>query len=325
MDNNGTAFEHIPVLLNEVLEGLEPRPGGVYVDGTLGGGGHSQAILQHIAPGGRLYGIDRDEAAIEAASARLSEYPGFSALRGNFHDVRALLAERGVERIDGALLDLGVSSHQLDTSERGFSFHLGEEGERDAPLDMRMDRRQALTAADIVNTYDERTLTRILREYGEENWAARIAQIIVEHRKVSPLCTTGDLVRAIDAAIPKKVRMREGGHPARRSFMALRIAVNDELEPLERALDDFAGLLVPGGRLCVITFHSLEDRIVKHTFRRMQNPCVCPPKAPICTCGRVSLGRALGGGAAASAEESAGNPRSRSAKLRVFEKLRVPE
>ncbi len=309
------SFEHIPVLLEEVLAGLAPQPGGVYVDGTLGGGGHSAEILARIAPGGRLYGIDRDEAAIAAATERLGANGGFAALRGNFHDAPALLAECGVTEIDGALLDLGVSSHQLDTAERGFSFH------ENMPLDMRMDQRQTLTAADIVNTYEERELARILREYGEENWASRIAQIIVEHRAKEPLRTTGDLVRAIDAAIPKKIRLRDTGHPARRSFMALRIAVNDELDPLARALEDFVTLLRPGGRLCVITFHSLEDRIVKQAFRRMQHPCVCPPKAPICTCGRQPVARALGGAIAPGAEELERNPRARSAKLRVAEKL----
>jgi 16S rRNA (cytosine1402-N4)-methyltransferase len=309
------SFEHIPVLLAETLQALRPRPGGVYIDGTLGGGGHSAAILPRIAPGGLLYGIDRDQAAIDAATARLGGDPAFIAVRGNFHDARALLAERGVARIDGALLDLGVSSHQIDTAARGFSFH------EDAPLDMRMDQRQPLTAADIVNTYPRAELSRILREYGEEAWAARIAEILVERRAAAPLVTTGDLVRAIDAAIPKKVRMRADGHPARRSFMALRIAVNDELAPLSAALEDLVALLNPGGRLCVLTFHSLEDRIVKRTLRRLQNPCVCPPKAPICTCGLKPVLRTLGGATPPSPAECAGNPRARSAKLRAAEKL----
>jgi len=318
---DNTAYHHIPVLLAETLEALRPRPGGVYLDGTLGGGGHSQAILERIAPGGRLFGIDRDAAAIEAATARLANYPGFAALRGNFHDASALLAAQGVTQLDGALLDLGVSSHQIDRLERGFSFHPDESGSLNAALDMRMDRRQTLTAAHIVNTYDGGTLTRILRDYGEESWAARIANIILERRAIEPLRTTGDLVRVIDAAIPKKVRMRAGGHPARRSFMALRIAVNDELEPLDSALDDLCALLSPRGRLCVITFHSLEDRIVKRTFRRMQNPCVCPPKAPVCTCGRKPSARVIGGSVSPSAEECERNPRARSAKLRIAERL----
>jgi len=314
------AFQHTPVLLAEVLEALSLRPGGVYLDGTLGGGGHSQAILERISPGGKLYGIDRDATAIQAATARLAAYPGFTALRGNFHDAPALLAALGVTILNGALLDLGVSSHQIDTAERGFSFHPDESGSLDAALDMRMDRRQSLTAAHIVNTYDEGALARILRDYGEESWAARIAKIIVERRAIEPLRTTGDLVRVIDAAIPKKVRMRAGGHPARQSFMALRIAVNDELEPLDSALNDLCSLLAPGGRLCVITFHSLEDRIVKRAFRRMQNPCVCPPKAPICTCGRKPLARVIGGSVSPSLEECERNPRARSAKLRVLER-----
>ncbi len=309
-------FKHVPVLLDEVMAQLSPRPGGVYVDGTLGGGGHSAAILSRIQPGGRLYGIDRDQAAIDAATARLSALPGFAALRGNFHDVKALLAEQGVEKIDGMLLDLGVSSHQLDTAARGFSYH------QDAPLDMRMDQRQPMTAADLVNTYSEAELTRIIRDYGEESWAARIARMIVEHRGIQPLATTGDLVRAIDAAIPRKVRDKDDGHSARRTFQALRIAVNDELAPLENALQDAVALLAPGGRLCVITFHSLEDRIVKHTFRRLAKPCVCPPKAPICTCGKVPSVKVLGGGGIApSAEELNDNPRARSAKLRVAQKV----
>ncbi|MCL2545269.1 MAG: 16S rRNA (cytosine(1402)-N(4))-methyltransferase RsmH [Clostridia bacterium] len=321
MNPENPTFQHTPVLLAETLEALRPRPGGVYLDGTLGGGGHSQAILERIAPGGRLYGIDRDEAAISAATARLAPFPGFTALRGNFHEARSLLAAQGVERLDGVLLDLGVSSHQIDTSERGFSFHPDERGSLDATLDMRMDRRQALTAAHIVNTYGERALARILRDYGEERWAARIAKIIVERRALEPLRTTGDLVRAIDAAIPKKVRMRDSGHPARRSFMALRIAVNDELAPLDPALEDLCALLAPGGRLCVITFHSLEDRIVKRAFRRLNNPCVCPPKAPVCTCGRRPCARVIGGSVAPSAEECERNPRARSARLRTLEKM----
>ena len=310
------AFAHRPVLLGETLHWLAPQPGGVYVDGTLGGGGHSEAVLARIQPDGRLYGIDRDPAAIEAATLRLGAWPGFQALRGNFHDARALLAAQGVACVQGALLDLGVSSHQLDTAERGFSYH------QDAPLDMRMDPAQVLSAADLVNTLDAAALARILRDWGEERWAARIAQMLVEHRARAPLRTTGDLVAAVDAAIPKRVRAQDDGHPARRTFQALRIAVNDELAPLEAALEDFAALLAPGGRLCVITFHSLEDRIVKHAFRRMQHPCVCPPKAPICTCGRLPIGRALGGGAVRpSAQEVAENPRARSATLRVLEKL----
>ena len=309
-------FVHEPVLLREVLQWLNPQPGGVYCDGTLGGGGHSEAILLQCGGDAALYGIDRDGAAIAAASERLKAYGGFRPIRGNFHDGKALLREAGAGPLDGVLLDLGVSSPQLDTPERGFSYH------EDAPLDMRMDQGGGMTAAEFLNTADERELAAVIRDYGEEKWAARIARIICEHRAEKPMETTFDLVKAVDAAIPKAVRRKEDGHPARRTFQAVRIAVNDELAPLEQALKDFMDCLAPGGRLCVITFHSLEDRIVKQTFRAMEHPCVCPPKAPICTCGRKPTARVLGGGAIApSAEELERNPRSRSAKLRVAEKL----
>ncbi len=312
------AFVHEPVLLQEVLQWMDARPGGAYCDGTLGGGGHSGAILRASGAGASLYGIDRDETAIRAASQRLAEYPGFHAIHGNFHDGAQLLQAAGAPPLDGVLLDLGVSSPQLDQGERGFSYH------EDAPLDMRMDPSQGLTAAELVNTLPERELCRIIRDYGEEKWAARIAAIIVEHRQKQPIATTFDLVRAIDAAIPKAVRRKDDGHPARRTFQAIRIAVNDELDPLDKALCDFVDCLKPGGRLLVITFHSLEDRLVKRCFQRLQNPCVCPPKAPICTCGRKPLVRVLAKGAVApTAEEVARNPRARSAKLRVCEKLEV--
>lgn len=310
------AFSHVPVLLEEALHWLALKPGGIYVDGTLGGGGHSEAILQAIGPKGCLYGLDRDADAIAAATARLSAYPAFHAIQGNFHDIKTLLAKENAPSLDGALLDLGVSSYQLDTPLRGFSYH------EDAPLDMRMDQKSPMDAATLLNTAPEAEIARIIREYGEERWAARIAKILVERRQQSPLCTTGDLVSVVDAAIPKAVRQKDEGHPARRTFQAVRIAVNDELEPLRQALNDFADLLKPGGRLCVITFHSLEDRIVKNTFRTMQHPCECPPKAPICTCGKKPSGKVLAGGAVPPGkEEIASNPRSRSAKLRVVEKL----
>jgi len=307
------SFHHIPVMLNEVLSALSPQVGGVFADGTLGGGGHSEAILRRIGEGGVLYGIDRDMAAIDAAAERLKAYPGFHAVHGNFHDVKTLLP--GV-KLDGGLLDLGVSSHQLDTPERGFSYH------EDAPLDMRMDTTQGITAAEYVNTVSEEEFCRVLRAYGDEKWAVRIAQILMEKRAEKPLQTTRDLVAVVDAAIPKAVRRREEGHPARRTFQAVRIAVNDELSPLEDALADWVDMLLPGGRLCVITFHSVEDRIVKLAFRKMQNPCVCPPKAPVCVCGRKPLGRAVGGAVKAGEEELARNPRAHSAMLRVFEKKR---
>lgn len=311
-------FVHEPVLLQEVLQWMAARPDGVYCDGTLGGGGHSGALLRQTSGKAALYGIDRDETAIRAASQRLAGFPGFCALHGNFHDGKALLQAVGAPPLDGVLLDLGVSSPQLDHGERGFSYH------EDAPLDMRMDPSQGATAAELVNTLPEKELCRIIRDYGEEKWAARIASIMVEHRQKQPIATTFDLVRVIDAAIPKAVRRKDDGHPARRTFQAIRIAVNDELAPLDKALCDFVDCLKPGGRLLVITFHSLEDRLVKRCFQRLQNPCVCPPKAPICTCGRKPLVRVLAKGAVApTAEEIARNPRARSAKLRVCEKLEV--
>lgn len=303
------AFHHIPVLLSEVLEYLDPKPGDVYADGTLGGGGHSEAILRAMNGSGALYGIDRDPAAIQAAEERLKAYPGFHAVHGNFHDVKALLP--GVQ-LNGGLLDLGVSSFQLDTPERGFSYH------DEAPLDMRMDTTQGMTAAEYVNTVSQEEFCRVLREYGDEKWAARIAQILIEKREKKPLETTLDLVSVVDAAIPKAVRRKDEGHPARRTFQAVRIAVNDELAPLEKALSDWVDMLLPGGRLAVITFHSVEDRIVKLAFRKFQNPCVCPPKAPICTCGKKPLGRAVGGAIKAGPDELEQNSRAHSATLRVF-------
>lgn len=303
-------FHHIPVLLNEVLHYLNPQPGQTFADGTLGGGGHSGEILKAMGTG-TLYGIDRDLSAIAAASERLCGYEGFHAVHGNFHDVKTLLP--GV-MLDGGLLDLGVSSHQLDTKDRGFSYH------DDAPLDMRMDRSRGMTAAEYVNTVSEQEFVRILREYGDEKWAVRIAQILMEKRAEKPLATTYDLVKVVDAAIPKAVRRKDEGHPARRTFQAVRIAVNDELAPLEQAIRDWVDMLVPGGKLCVITFHSVEDRIVKNTFRSLQNPCTCPPKAPICTCGKKPLGRATGGAIKASKDELNDNSRSHSATLRVFVK-----
>mgnify|MGYP000154088348 FL=1 len=323
-------FIHEPVLLQEVLEWMDVKPDGVYCDGTLGGGGHSGAMLRLSGGTATLYGIDRDMTAIEAATARLREFPGFHALHGNFHDGKALLMAAGAPKLDGVLLDLGVSSPQLDRGERGFSYH------EDAPLDMRMDVSQGITAADLLNSASEQELCRIIRDYGEEKWAARIAQMICEHRAKKPMETTFDLVHAVDAAIPKAVRRKDDGHPARRTFQAIRIAVNDELDPLDKAICDFVDCLKPGGRMLVITFHSLEDRLVKRCFQRLQNPCTCPPKAPICTCGKKPVVRGLGGGGkkpvvkilahgavAPTEEEVARNPRARSAKLRVAQKLEV--
>lgn len=294
---------------------MHPHEGGVYMDGTLGGGGHSEGILRMANGNATLYGIDRDTEAIIAATERLKGFAGFRALHGNFHDAKALLLEAGAPPLDGALVDLGVSSYQLDNAERGFSYH------DDAPLDMRMDTSQGETAAEYLETISVPEMRRILTEYGEEKWAARIAQVFDEKRKLKPILTTLDLVAVVDAAIPKAVRRKDEGHPARRTFQAVRIALNDELAPLEKALRDMVDLLAPDGRLLVITFHSLEDRIVKNTFRSLQNPCICPPKAPICTCGKKTLGKVLGGGAIPpSKEETEENPRARSAKLRVFER-----
>ncbi|MBO4297963.1 MAG: 16S rRNA (cytosine(1402)-N(4))-methyltransferase RsmH [Clostridia bacterium] len=313
-------FSHKPVLLNECMEGLAVHEDGVYLDGTLGGGGHSSEILRRLTTG-RLIGIDRDGEAIAAASVRLRALqtdgqPRFDALRGNFHDAKELLRGIGVERIDGALLDLGVSSHQLDEGARGFSYHA------DAPLDMRMDTSQPLTAAAIVNEWSESDIARVLRDWGEENWAAQIARVICDRRKAAPILTTGQLVDVIDAAIPKKLREKDGSHPARRSFQALRIAVNDELAPLEQALRDIASLLNPGGRLCVIAFHSLEDRVVKNTFRSLCNPCTCPPSFPVCVCGKRATAKPVTKKPITASEaELAGNPRARSATLRIIEAI----
>lgn len=308
-------FHHLPVLLNECLDALDVKPDGAYLDCTLGGGGHSSEILKRL-DGGRLIGIDRDAEAIAAATARLAGLnprAEFVAVRGNFHDAKALLAERGIGALDGVLIDLGVSSHQLDARERGFSYH------DDAPLDMRMDANQPLTAREIVNGWSEDELTRILRDYGEENWARQIARVICDRR---PIETTAQLVAVIDAAIPKKFRAKDGSHPARRTFQALRIAVNDELDPLAPALRDLVSMLKPGGRIAVIAFHSLEDRIVKNCFRELANPCICPKNLPVCVCGRKPALRLLTRKPiTASEEELAGNPRARSATLRVGEKL----
>ena len=312
-------FHHISVLLNECLEGLAIKPDGIYLDCTLGGAGHTSEIYKRLGEGGMSVGIDRDADAIEAASARMAALNGparFVALRGNFHDAKQLLADAGIGKVDGILADLGVSSHQLDVRERGFSYH------DDAPLDMRMDQSQELSAYEIVNTWSEDELNRIFRDYGEEKWARQIARVICDRRKAEPIARTSQLVAIIDAAIPKKFRAKDGSHPARRTFQALRIAVNDELAPLEPALQDLADLLNPGGRLCVITFHSLEDRIVKNAFRTMADPCICPKNMPICVCGRKPAVKLVTRKPiTASDEELEMNPRSRSASLRVVEKL----
>ena len=311
-------FHHLPVLLSECLDALQIRPEGTYLDCTLGGAGHSSQIYRRLTTG-TLFGIDRDADAIAAAKERMSAIAGsarFVPIHGNFHDAPALLRQEGVCALDGILADLGVSSYQLDQRERGFSYH------DDAPLDMRMDRTQDMSARQIVNEYDEDALCRIFADYGEEKWARQIARVICDRRVHSPIETTAQLVNIVDAAIPKKFRAKDGSHPARRTFQALRIAVNDELAPLEPCLTALAKMLRPGGRLCVITFHSLEDRIVKNTFRRLADPCTCPKNMPVCVCGKKPLVRLITRKPiCASDEELRENPRSRSANLRVVERL----
>ncbi len=311
-------FSHVSVLLEECIEGLAIRPGGVYVDGTLGGGGHSLEILRRLDATGSLIGIDRDDAAIRAAGERLRGCEGnVHIVRGNYSDMPAIIRELGYREADGILLDLGVSSHQLDEAERGFSYM------QDAPLDMRMDRRESRTAADLVNEAGESELTRILREYGEERFARNIAKNIVEARSRKKIETTGELAAIIKASIPMKMQL-SGGHPAKRTFQALRIELNGELSALSGSLEGMVDLLSDGGRLCVITFHSLEDRIVKNVFRTCENPCICPPEFPVCRCGRVSKGKVLTRKAILpSAEEMKANSRSKSAKLRIFERKKA--
>lgn len=305
-------FKHIPVMLEECMDllNLAQRPSGVFVDGTLGGGGHTEQMLRRTT--GRVIGIDRDWDALRAAGARLSPFgERFVPLHGNYANIKTLLRQAGLEGMDGMLMDLGVSSYQLDNPERGFSFH------SEAPLDMRMDQTAEMTAEIVLNTYPEKELARIISQYGEEKWAVRIAKFIVAAR---PLHTTVDLVRVIDAAVPAAER-RKVSHPARRTFQAIRIEVNSELSLLEPALRDAVDCLTPGGRLVVITFHSLEDRIVKQTFQSLQNPCTCPPKAPVCICGKKPLGRAVTRRPVLpTQEECERNLRSHSAKVRAFEK-----
>ena len=309
-------FSHIPVLLDETLELLAPARGGIFVDGTLGGGGHAEAVLTRLPETGRLIGIDRDWEAVHAAGDRLSAFGDrFTALHGNFFDMRALLNGIGVTEVSGILLDLGVSSHQLDTQERGFSY------KSEAPLDMRMDQQASLSARDVVNTYSEEALARVIWTYGEERFSRRIAERICRAREQSPIESTLQLAQIVRDAIPGKYR-NEPQHPARRTFQALRIEVNSELSGLDQAVEQACDLLQKGGRLCIITFHSLEDRIVKQAFRRFENPCTCPPSAPICICGKEPKAKILTKKPlTASDEEEARNSRSTSAKLRCIEKI----
>lgn len=306
---------HVPVLYYETLEMLDLKNGEVIVDGTLGGGGHANGILEQIAPDGRLVGIDRDAAAIDRCAQRFSAYGDKVALvHSNFKRIKPILNDLGIDKIDGAVLDLGVSSFQLDEGERGFSYNA------DAPLDMRMDRENPLSAYEVVNEYSEDDLGRIIREYGEERWAARIAQFIAEERKKKKIETTQELTEIIKKAIPAAAR-RDGPHPAKRTFQAVRIEVNAELTGLKEALEDYVSVLRSGGRLAVITFHSLEDRIVKQTFKRLFDPCECPKDFPVCVCGKVSQIKIITRKPILpGAEELAENPRARSAKLRVAEK-----
>ena len=308
-------FSHKSVLLNETIDALQIKSDGIYVDGTLGGGGHSYEICKRLSDKGRLIGIDQDAAAIEAATERLGEFKDrVTIIRSNYCEMKRQLNSIGVTAVDGIILDLGVSSYQLDTAERGFTYR------EDVPLDMRMDQRQARTAKDIVNEYSEMELYRIIRDYGEDKFAKNIAKHIVQARQEKPLETTGELIQAIKAAIPMKVRA-VGGHPAKKTFQAIRIELNNELGVLKDSLDDMVDLLNDKGRLCIITFHSLEDRIVKNHFRTSENPCICPKEFPVCVCGRISKGKVITRKPILPGEtELEENSRSKSAKLRVFER-----
>lgn len=309
-------FSHKSVLLNETIEGLHIKPDGVYVDGTLGGAGHSRVIASKLSENGRLIGIDQDAAAIATASERLAEYGDrVQIVRSNYENMCQVVKECGVNGVDGILLDLGVSSYQLDTLERGFSYKY------DTKLDMRMDERQSLTAETIVNEYGEMELFRIIRDYGEDKFAKNIAKHIVAARAKKRIETTYELNEIIKAAIPAKMR-ESGGHPSKRTYQAIRIECNRELDVLKNTLDDMIELLNPGGRLCIITFHSLEDRIVKTIFKTNENPCTCPPSFPVCACGKTSKGKVVTRKPILpSEEEMEENSRSKSAKLRIFEKI----
>ncbi len=311
----GTEFSHVSILLQSCVRWLNPGPGRTIVDGTLGGGGHAEAVLEKLMPGGTLVGIDRDDDALQAAGQRLSRFgSAFVPVKGDHKHMAQLLDNLGIRRVDGILLDLGVSSWQLDSAERGFSYS------SDGPLDMRMDRSQSLTAYDVVNGYDQRKLANVIRDYGEDHFANRIAAFLVERRQRQPIRSTVELAELITAAIPAKFR-RQGPHPAKRTFQALRIEVNGELAGLEQTMGELIDLLKPAGRLCVISFHSLEDRAVKQAMKTAENPCVCPKDAPYCVCGKQPKGRMLTRKPETPDElEQQDNPRSRSAKLRVFER-----
>ena len=308
-------FNHVSVLLDETIEGLNINPDGIYFDGTLGGGGHSYEILKRLTGKGILIGVDQDGDAIDAASERLKSFEGkFQLVRSNYSEIETILNDLKISKIDGIVLDLGVSSYQIDNLERGFSY------KEDAPLDMRMDRRQLLNAADVVNGYTEEQLIAMLRDYGEERYAKSIAKAIVEGRKDKPIATTQELSEIVKNAVPKKYQIAKG-HPAKKTFQAIRIEVNNELNILKTTLDKMIDHLNPGGRICVITFHSLEDRIVKQKFKKYENPCTCPPDFPVCVCGKKSKGKVITRKPIVpSDEEVENNKRSKSSKLRIFEK-----
>ena len=313
--NETTNFNHYSVMLHETIDGLNVKPDGVYVDGTLGGGGHAFGVLSRLGENGRYIGIDQDSDAIAAASKRLERFgEKLSVVRSNYEDMKSVVNGLGYEKVDGIVVDLGVSSYQLDTAERGFSYKL------EAPLDMRMDSRMEMSAYNIVNEYSEMELYRIIRDYGEDSFAKNIAKHIVIERQKKSIETTTELAEIVKGAIPAKLRAGKG-HPAKQTFQAIRIELNRELEVLKNSLEDMVKLLKPDGRLCVITFHSLEDRIVKTSFKKYENPCTCPPGFPVCNCGAVSMGRVITKKPVIPSEkELSENSRSKSAKLRIFEK-----
>jgi 16S rRNA (cytosine1402-N4)-methyltransferase len=308
-------FEHVSVLLNECINGLNIKENGVYLDGTLGGAGHSSEIIKRLGSDGLLIGVDQDTNALRASKERLAEYPNVKYIHSNFMNIKNVISELNIKGLDGILLDLGVSSHQLDVPERGFSYM------NDAPLDMRMNIDSEFTAKELINTYSKHDIEKVIRDYGEDRWASRIAEFIINERSKKEIQTTFELVNIIKAAVPAGAR-RDGPHPAKRTFQAIRIEVNKEIEILEKAVEDCIEVLNPEGRLCIITFHSLEDRIVKNVYREKFNPCTCPPSFPICVCNKspeikiISRKPIL-----PSDEEIERNPRSRSAKLRIAEKI----
>ena len=308
-------FRHLSVLPEEVIEGLKVDPSGIYVDGTLGGGGHAFLVAEKLSRGGKLIGIDRDAEAIEAAAKRLEPFKDrVTIVKGNYENTKQILSDLGIDKVNGILLDLGVSSYQFDNKDRGFSYR------EDAPLDMRMDRSDVMTAYDVVNTYSENELCRILKDYGEEKFAKNIAARIVKNREIAPIRTTFELTETIKASIPARFR-ETGGHPSKKTFQAIRIEVNRELDILKNVIGDLIDLLAPGGRLCIISFHSLEDRIVKQAFKEAEDPCICPPDFPVCVCGRKSKGSVVTRKpVTAGEEELENNQRAHSAKLRIFEK-----